>query len=157
RACYAALRMQASVRRYAAEVEETLGVPVQIRIGLNSGQVVVRSVGSDLRMDYTAVGETTHLAARMEQMAPPGSILIASATRRLVEGYVEAVPLGVRPVKGLPEPVDVHELTGLGPARSRLQAVSGHLSPFVGREREHAVLLDALEHARAHHGQLVGV
>ena len=157
RACYAALRMQASVRRYAADVQDALGIPVQIRIGLNSGQVVVRSVGSDLRTDYTAVGETTHLAARMEQMAAPGSIYLAGATCKLVEGYVQTHALGPKPVKGLPGPVDVHELTGVGPARSRLQAVAGHLSPFVGREREHAVLLDALEQARARHGQLVAV
>jgi class 3 adenylate cyclase len=75
RACYAALAMQTSAKQYAAEVQRMRGVPVQIRVGLNSGEVVVRSIGSDLHMDYTAVGQTTHLAARMEQMAMPGSIL----------------------------------------------------------------------------------
>ena len=79
RACYAALAMQAAVKQYAAEVQRTHGVPVQIRVGLNAGEVVVRAIGSDLHMDYTAVGQTTHLAARMEQMAMPGSILL---TRR---------------------------------------------------------------------------
>src|SRR5215510_5196808 len=88
RACYAALRMQESVKTYAVEVQRTQGVPLHIRVGLNAGEVVVRSIGSDLRMDYTAVGQTTHLAARMEQMAMPGSILISSATLELTEGYV---------------------------------------------------------------------
>src|SRR5262245_19904024 len=87
RACYAALRMQDSIGRYTDELQRTQGVPVHIRVGLNSGEVVVRSIGSDLRMDYTAVGQTTHLAARMEQMARPGSILVTSDTLRLVEGF----------------------------------------------------------------------
>src|SRR3970282_574620 len=78
RACYAALRMQESVKRYAGKTRRTTGVPLAIRVGLNSGEVVVRSIGSDLHMDYTAVGQTTHLAARMEQMAMPGAILIPS-------------------------------------------------------------------------------
>ena len=87
RACYAALAMQGSVQQYAVEVQRTQGVPVQIRVGLNSGEVVVRAIGSDLHMDYTAVGQTTHLAARMEQMAMPGSILITPAVLELAEGY----------------------------------------------------------------------
>jgi class 3 adenylate cyclase len=106
RACYAALRMQESVSRYAEAVRWSLGVPIQIRIGLNSGEVVVRSIGSDLRMDYTAVGQTTHLAARMEQVAAPGSILLAPDTLRLAEGYVQVRALGSRDVKGLSEPVE---------------------------------------------------
>src|ERR1700747_238567 len=80
RACYAALRMQESVRRYAAEARRAYGVEVQIRVGLNSGEVVVRSIGSDLRMDYTAVGQTTHLAARMEQLALPGTVRLTGDT-----------------------------------------------------------------------------
>jgi len=88
RACYAALRMQEAVRRYSDELRRGQGVEVQIRVGVNSGDVVVRSIGSDLRMDYTAVGHTTHLAARMEQFASPGSILLTPATLNLVEGYV---------------------------------------------------------------------
>jgi class 3 adenylate cyclase len=88
RACYAALRMQQRVGEYAQEVHRTLSVPVHIRVGLNSGEVVVRSIGSDLHMDYTAIGQTTHLAARMEQMAMPGTILLPSETLSLVEGYV---------------------------------------------------------------------
>src|SRR5499433_908004 len=85
RACYAALRMQDSVKQYAEEVRRAEGVSVQIRVGLNSGEVVVRSIGSDLRMDYTAVGQTTHLAARMEQLATPGTILLTAGTLQLAE------------------------------------------------------------------------
>src|SRR4030095_15044634 len=94
RACYAALRMQEAVRRYSEEARRAHGVNVQIRVALNSGAVAVRAIGSDLRMDYTAVGQTTHLAARMEQLAAPGSILISAWTLGLVEGYVEVEPLG---------------------------------------------------------------
>src|SRR5216117_2810225 len=106
-ACYAALRMQQSVREAAAGHRK----PVEIRIGLNSGDVVVRSIGSDLRMDYTAVGETTHLAARMEQMARPGSILVTARTLALAEGYVEAKSVGAVTVRGMAEPLDAYEVT----------------------------------------------
>src|SRR5713101_6400448 len=92
RACYAALRMQASVKRYAEGVRREYGVTVRIRVGLNSGEVVVRAIGSDLHMDYTAVGQTTHLAARMEQMATPGTILLTPETLALAEGYVQVTP-----------------------------------------------------------------
>src|SRR3954462_14364891 len=122
RACYAALRMQEAVKEYADEVRRAEGITPQIRVGLNSGEVVVRSIGSDLRMDYTAVGQTTHLAARMEQVATPGSILLAPDTLRLAEGYVHVTVLGPVQVKGHGEPVEVHELLGGGAARSRLQA-----------------------------------
>jgi class 3 adenylate cyclase len=101
RACYAALRMQEAVKHYAESVHRAEGVPIQIRVGLNSGEVVVRSIGSDLRMDYTAVGQTTHLAARMEQMAKPESMLVTADCLRLAEGYVAARPLGLRPVRDL--------------------------------------------------------
>jgi class 3 adenylate cyclase len=94
RACYAALRMQESVKRYAEGVRRREGILVQIRVGLNSGEVVVRSIGSDLHMDYSAIGPTTHLASRMEQMATPGTILIAPETLRLAEDYVQVTALG---------------------------------------------------------------
>jgi class 3 adenylate cyclase len=94
RACYAALRMQEVVQRYSGELRRAQGMEVQIRVGLNSGDVVVRSIGSDLRMDYTAVGQTTHLAARMEQLAAPGSIRLTVRTVQLAEGFVEVTPLG---------------------------------------------------------------
>src|SRR5215813_3283684 len=117
RACYAALRMQHSVKAYADEMRRAHAAVVKVRVGLNSGEVVVRAIGSDLRMDYTAVGQTTHLAARMEQIADPGAIMIAPATLALAEGYVEARSLGPVSVKGLADAVEVYELTGAGPAR----------------------------------------
>jgi class 3 adenylate cyclase/tetratricopeptide (TPR) repeat protein len=158
RACYAALRMQETVQRYAEEARRTHGMTVRIRVGLNSGEVVVRAIGSDLHMDYTAVGQTTHLAARMEQLADPGSTLISPATLELAGGYVEAKSLGLVPVKGLPEPVEVFELTAAGTARSRLQATAARgLTPFVGRDPELAHLVRAQEQARAGHGQLVAI
>src|SRR3989441_5782565 len=110
RACYAALAMQEVMRRYADEVRRTQGLTVQIRVGLNAGDVVVRAIGNDLHMDYSAVGQTTHLAARMEQLATPGSILLTLATLRWVEGLVRANALGPVPVKGLAAPVPSLEL-----------------------------------------------
>src|SRR5437763_5351704 len=131
RACYAALQMQESVNRYAEEAWRAHGVTVQIRVGLNSGEVVVRAIGNDLRMDYTAVGETTHLAARMEQLARPGTVLIGPATFPLVEGFVTVRSLGPVPVKGRSERVEVYELSGIGPARTRLEiAVRRGLTRF---------------------------
>jgi len=122
RACYAALAMREAIRRYSEEVRRVHGVEVQIRIGLNSGEVVVQAIGNDLHMDYSAIGQTTHLAARMEQLAPPGSIRLTAETLRLAEGWVQVAPLGTVPVKGLPAPVEVCELVGAGPARTHLQA-----------------------------------
>src|SRR2546430_5725406 len=112
RACYAALAMQAAMQRYAEEVRRTQGLAVQMRVGLNSGEVVVRAIGSDLHMDYSAIGQTTHLAARMEQLARPGSTLLTAATLRLVEGLVQVTALGPVPIKGLDAPVEVYELVG---------------------------------------------
>jgi class 3 adenylate cyclase len=158
RACYAALRMQESVARYVAEIHRDEGVPLQIRIGVNSGEVLVRSIGSDLRMDYTAVGQTTHLAARMEQMAMPGSILIAADCLRLAEGYVVVRPLGPRPVKGLNAPVEVYEIIGTSRVRSRLHTAAARgLTRFVGRHGELDELHQALERARTGHGEVIAV
>jgi class 3 adenylate cyclase len=155
RAGYAALRMQERVKQYADEVHRTAGVPVHIRVGLNSGEVVVRSIGSDLHMDYTAVGQTTHLAARMEQMAMPGSILLTAETLQLAEGYLEVKPLGPRQVKGLDRPVEVYEMLGASSARSRLHAaVSRGLTRFVGRDGELDQLRRALEQAGSGQGQV---
>src|SRR5262252_327359 len=122
RACYAALAMQDALRRYAEEVRRTHGLPVQMRVGLHSGDVVVRAIANDLHMDYSAVGQTTHLAARMEQLATPGSIRLTAATLRLVEGLIQGTPLGLVPVKGVDEPVEVFELVGASAIRRRLQA-----------------------------------
>jgi class 3 adenylate cyclase/tetratricopeptide (TPR) repeat protein len=156
RACYAALRMQETVTRYGDEIQRSHGLPVQIRIGLNSGEVVVRGIDSSLHTDYTAVGQTTHLAARMEQMATPGSILITADVQRLTEGYVQVTSLGPVAVKGLSAPVEVYELVGAGPVRSRLQAAAvGGLTRFVGRARELDDLDQALQSAGSGHGQVV--
>jgi len=158
RACYAALRMQEHVKRYAENVFRTHGIPIRVRVGLNSGEVVVRSIGSDLHMDYTAVGQTTHLAARMEQIADPGSTRLTADTLHLAEGFVQVRALGPMPVKGLTAPVDVYELTGASPVRSRLQAGAARgLTKFVGRDAELDILLAALERAKAGKGQVVAV
>jgi class 3 adenylate cyclase len=156
RACYASLAMQTAMHPYADEVRSAHGLEMQIRVGLNSGEVVVRTIGNDLHMDYSAVGQTTHLAARMEQLARPGSIRFPAATLRLVEGLVRVNALGPIPVKGLTEPVEVYELTGASGIRRRLQAaVARGLTRFVGRETEIAALTQALERAGAGHGQVV--
>jgi class 3 adenylate cyclase/tetratricopeptide (TPR) repeat protein len=158
RACYAALRMQQAVQQHADGVRRRHGLTVQIRVGLNSGDVLVRAIGSDLRMDYTAVGQTTHLAARMEQLADPGAIVLSPATLELVEGYVEVNRLGPRAVKGLAEPMEVYALVGAGAVRSRLQAATARgLTRFVGRDGEREQLDQALERAQAGHGQVVAV
>jgi predicted ATPase/class 3 adenylate cyclase len=158
RACYAALRMQESVKRYAEQVRRSEGIPIQMRVGLNSGEVVVRSIGSDLHMDYTAVGQTTHLAARMEQMATPGTVLTSAGTVSLTEGWVEARSLGPMPVKGLEAPLEVFEIVGAGSARSRLQASARRgLSRFVGRAPELDQLREAIARADAGRGQVVAV
>jgi class 3 adenylate cyclase/tetratricopeptide (TPR) repeat protein len=157
RACYAALGMQESIKRYGEGVRRAEGIPIRIRVGLNSGEVVVRAIGSDLRMDYTAVGQTTHLAARMEQLASPGAVFLTAETLALVEGFVRVTSLGETPVKGLPDPVDVFELIGLGATRRRFEAAAARgLTRFVGRHAELDVLHQALERARAGHGQVVG-
>jgi class 3 adenylate cyclase len=158
RACYAALRMQQSVAQYAEDVFRSHGVPIQIRVGLNSGEVVVRAIGSDLHMDYTAVGQTTHLAARMEQMATPGTILLAPATMQLAEGYVEVTARGPVPVKGLADPVEIYLLTGASALRTRLHAAAARgFTRFVGRDAEIEHLRRTLGLAREGRGQLVAI
>ena len=150
--------MQRRVNLYADEIQRGGGTPVQIRVGLNSGEVVVRAIGSDLHMDYTAVGQTTHLAARMEQMAKPGSALVTGDTLKLAEGYVQVKPLGAVAVKGLETPTPVYELTATVPTRSRLQASATRgLTRFVGRDGELQQLAQALERAATGHGQAVAV
>ena len=158
RACYAALAMQAAMQPYAEEVRRRHGVTLRIRVGLNAGEVVVRAIGNDLHMDYSAVGQTVHLAARMEQLAPPGSILLTATALRLVEGLVRVNALGPLPVKGLAEPVEGYELVGASPLRRRLQAAAQRgLTRFVGREPELAALTQALGRAGAGHGQVVAL
>jgi class 3 adenylate cyclase/predicted ATPase len=158
RACYAALHMQETVKHYAIDVQRTHGVPLHIRVGLNTGEVVVRAIGSDLHMDYTAVGQTTHLAARMEQMALPGSILITAEVLRVAEGYVRVQPLGPVPVKGLRDPITVYEVVGAQQGRTRFQVTAARgLTRFVGRDHELETLCQALARAVAGQGQVVAV
>jgi class 3 adenylate cyclase len=156
RACYAALAMQATMRDHTEEVRRTRGLELRLRVGLNAGEVVVRTISNDLHMDYSAVGQTTHLAARMEQLATPGTIRLTAGTLRLVEGLVRVNALGPIPVKGLTEPVEVFELVGATAVRQRFQARAAQgLTRFVGRQRELDTLHQALDQAGAGHGQVV--
>jgi class 3 adenylate cyclase/tetratricopeptide (TPR) repeat protein len=158
RACYAALTMQEAAARWATELSRGQGSDIQIRVGINSGEVVVRSIGSDLRMDYSAIGQTTHLAARMEQLARPASVLLTAHTARLIEGRMELVPQGGVEVRGLAEPVATFELVGATRARTRLEiAASRGLTPFIGREVEMATLVEAAGRATGGRGQVIAV
>src|SRR5262249_38077120 len=158
RPCDAALAVQSAIPPYAEEVRRTHGMLLQLRAGLNSGEVVVRAIGNDLHMDYSAVGQNTHLAARMEQLAAPGSILLTAATLRLVEGLVRVNALGPMPVKGLTGPVEVLELVGASALRWRFQAGTARgLTRFVGRQTELEVLQQTLTQAGAGHGQVVAI
>ncbi len=158
RAGYAALKMLESIGSYASQVGQQHGVDAKIRIGLNSGEVVVRGIGSDLKMDYSAVGQTTHLAARMEQLAAPGTIYVTEAFARLTEGLLHFKPLGLMSIKGLAEPVDVLRLVDAELRRQRFQAASGRgLTRFVGRQEELDTFERALERARSGQGQVVAL
>jgi class 3 adenylate cyclase/tetratricopeptide (TPR) repeat protein len=158
RACYAALRMQEKVRLYSESTRLREGIPVQIRVGLNSGVVVVRSIGNDLRMDYTVVGQTTNIAARMEQMAAPGTILISADTMAIVEGFVESKSLGTLNVKGLSHPIEVFEVCRATSVRSRIYVAAARgLSSFVGRNEEFGQLQEALKQVIAGDGQVTAV
>jgi class 3 adenylate cyclase/tetratricopeptide (TPR) repeat protein len=158
RACYAALAMQTAMRRYSDEVNRTQDLTVQVRIGLNSGEVVVGTIGTDLFMNYSAVGQTTHLAARMEQLAMPGSICLTADTLSLVKGWVQSNAVGPVSVKGVTEPVEVYELIGTARTRPRFRtAVTQRLSNFVGRQHELQVLDEALTRAISGQGQVVAI
>jgi class 3 adenylate cyclase len=159
RALYAALRLQEAVRRYSAQLVADGGTPLEARVGINTGEVVVRTLTTaDGHAEYTPIGHTANLASRMQAIAPSGSIAITEQTRRLVEGFFQLKSLGLSRVKGLAEPVNVYEVTGLGPLRTRLQrAAAMGLSRFVGREREMDALGHALAQARDGSGQIVAV
>ncbi|MDF3835723.1 adenylate/guanylate cyclase domain-containing protein [Cupriavidus basilensis] len=159
RALYAALRMQEAMRRHSDRVRLDQGIPLQIRVGIHTGEVLVRSIRKDdLHTDYDPVGHTIHIASRMEGVATPASILVSESTHRLTEGYFEFKALGTTHVKGVRDPLAVYEVLGLGALRTRLQ-VAAHrgLARFVGRQTEMEQLHDALELAKAGHGQVVGV
>jgi class 3 adenylate cyclase len=157
RALYAALRIQEELKRYSAKVLAKGGTPIQGRVGINTGEVVVRSIQTGAtQVEYTPIGHTTNLASRMQTAAPVGSIVVSENTRRLCEGYFILKPLGATRVKGVSEPVNVYEVTGVGPLRTRLQRSAGRgLTKFVGREREMEALKHAAEQARLGRGQIV--
>jgi class 3 adenylate cyclase len=157
RALYAALRMQDEIRRYGDQLLSRGGVPIEIRVGVNTGEVVVRSVQTgDAHAEYTPIGHTTNLAARMQAVARSGSVAVSEPTRRLVEGYFILKAIGPTRIKGLTEPVAVYEVSGLGPLRTRLQlAARRGLTRFVGRDAELAQMRRAFELATAGHGQIV--
>jgi class 3 adenylate cyclase len=159
RALYAALRMQEEMRRYGDQVRLQHGVPLAMRVGVNTGEVVVRSVRKeDLHADYVPVGHSTNLAARIEQMAVPGSILVTAYTHKLTEGYFAFKALGQTQIKGVEAALQVYEVLGAGPLHTRLQvSATRGLTRFVGRQREMEQLTRALEQAKAGHGQIVGV
>ena len=159
RALYAALRMQEELRRYGDQVRLKHGVPLAMRVGVNTGEVVVRSIRKDdLHTDYVPVGHSINLAARMEQMATPGSILITEDTKKLTEGYFELKALGAAEIKGRAEPLHVYEVVGAGPLRTRLQVSARRgLTRFVGRQSELEQLRQVLAQAKEGHGQIVGV
>jgi class 3 adenylate cyclase/tetratricopeptide (TPR) repeat protein len=157
RALYAALRMQEELKRYSAKLVADGGMPIEARIGANTGEVVVRSISTGGgHVEYTPIGHTTNLASRMQAVAPTGSIAISEQTRKLCEGYFTLKPLGPTKVKGVSEAVNVYEVTGLGPLRTRLQRSAGRgLSKFVGRQAEMDALKRAAEQAKGGRGQIV--
>ena len=156
RALHAALAMQEELRRYADRLRAEGKIPVEARVGVNTGEVVVRTIETGGHTEYTPVGHVTNLAARMQTAAPAGSIAASEATQRLCEGYFEFRALGPTAVKGLNAPVEVYEVVRAGPLRTHFQlAARRGLTRFVGREREMAAMAGALEQARAGHGQIV--
>ncbi len=157
RALYGALRMQEEMTRYSAKVIADGGMPIEARVGVNTGEVVVRSITTGAgQAEYTPIGHTTNLASRMQAVAPTGSIAISEQTRKFVEGYFQLKARGPTRVKGLSEPVNVYEVTGLGPLRTRLQRSAGRgLTKFVGREREMEALKHTAEQAKLGYGQIV--
>ncbi|MGH7331223.1 MAG: ATP-binding protein [Candidatus Rokuibacteriota bacterium] len=158
RAVRAALSIQETAGGYSEQLKRERGLEARLRFGLNSGPVIVGKIGDDLRMDYTAVGDTTHLAATVERLADPGAILVTETTHRLVEGYVRSESLGIIPVEGRLEPVSVFKVTGRLRRRSRLEVGADlGLTEFIGREREHATLEGRLASAMAGRGQVVGI
>ncbi len=157
RALFSALRMQDDIKRYAEKLRAEKGVNLQVRVGVNTGEVVVRSIKTDEEhTEYTPIGHSTSLASRLQALAAPGSIAISETVRKLVEGYFALKALGPARIKGVSEPVNVYEVTGLGQLRTRLQrAVGRGLAKFVGRQREMDILKHAAEQAKSGHGQIV--
>lgn len=159
RAIYAALRMQEAMGRYADTLRSKGYPPLKMRVGLNTGEVVVRSIRKDdLHTDYVPVGHSTNLAARMEQLADPGAIVVSAYTHRLTNGYFAFKDLGPTQVKGVEVPLNIYEVVSVGPLRTRLQVAARRgLTRFVGRQREMEHIQQTLAQAKAGHGQIVGV
>jgi class 3 adenylate cyclase/tetratricopeptide (TPR) repeat protein len=157
RAIHVALRMQQEIRRYGDQLLQGGGAPIEIRVGVNTGEVVMRPLKTgDSHTEYAPIGHTTNLASRMQAVARSGSVVVSEATRKLVEGYFQLKSIGPTRVKGVNEPVQVYEVTGLGPLRTRLQrsAARGY-TKFVGRHAEMQALRRAAERAETGHGQIV--
>jgi class 3 adenylate cyclase/tetratricopeptide (TPR) repeat protein/ribosomal protein L40E len=158
RACHAALAIQRAIKDYGIRINITYGVDFTMRIGLNSGPVVVGSIGDDLRMDYTAVGNTTNLAARLEALAKPGATLASPSTHRLAKDFFEFESLGPLEVKGIETPTEAHRLIKPSKVGTRIGAsVAKGLSRFVGRKNSMAALMGAYEEVRSGNGQVVSV
>jgi class 3 adenylate cyclase len=159
RALYAALRMQEETKHYADRLRLAGRRPLEIRVGVNTGEVVLRSIRKDdLHTEYTPIGHSTSLAARLQSLATGGGIVISEPTYRLTEGYFECRALGAAQIKGVSEPVPIYEVIGVGPLRTRLQISARRgLSRFVGRHAEMDQIRRALEQAKAGHGQIVGI
>jgi class 3 adenylate cyclase/tetratricopeptide (TPR) repeat protein len=158
RACYAALHLQEELASYAAELRREQGLSFSVRMGVNSGEVVVGAIGEDLAMDYTAIGHTVGLAQRMEQLAEPGKAYLTEHTASLAEGYLALTDLGEFQVKGASRALRVHELTGVGAARGRLDVSRARgFSRFVGRDDELRLLESAREQALAGQPQVIGI
>ena len=159
RTLYTAMRMQDEIRRYSARLRTEGRPPIQIRAGANSGEVVVRTIKTGAtHTEYTPIGHTVNLASRLQSLAGAGSTVISDSTRKLVEGYFALTPLGPAHVKGISEPINVHEVVGLGPLRTRLQRSAGRgLSTFVGRAKENEALRRAATRAHSGAGQIVAV
>ena len=157
RGLYAALRVQEDMAKYSARLRAQGSPPVEIRVGLNTGEVVVRSIRTDdAHTEYTPIGHSMSLAARMQTLAPTGSIVITEQTQKLTAGYFDLKPLGPARIKGVTDPINVYEVLGTGPLKTRLQmSASRGLSKFVGRHAELEQLDKALELARGGHGQIV--
>jgi class 3 adenylate cyclase/DNA-binding IscR family transcriptional regulator len=158
RACYAGLEMQRSVAAYAAELKAAEGIELALRVGINSGEVIVGDIATAGGFTYTAIGHTVGLAQRMESLAQPGKVYLTGHAARLAQGYLALRELGPHQVKGSSRPVPVFEVVGLGTARGHIDVARGRgLTRFVGREAELRELADALAHAQAGDGQVVGI
>ena len=158
RACYSALLLQRGLRRYSQQLKRERGIAFSVRMGLNSGDVIVGKIGDDLRMDYTAQGHTVHLASRIEQLSSPETTYLTGHTAELVRGFFELEDLGPYNLKGVQDPIQVFELRGLGSLRTRLDLSRARgFSRFVGRDSDMAMLEESLTRAIEDEGQVVGI